>query len=217
MFFLFFLIGVVIISTGKGQTSSFYGRTTGINPVAFTLTIFNPKQQASYTNTMNLQFDLTWNASLETMFTNHPVVEGYAYSIDPNSGLQRLNNSVVNVIPNGTLPIPPQSYWFSYTINISNLTNGYHKIAIIAYQYIYGPPPLNLFSQSSAPITFLVQNPTPSTTPTITPTVPEFPAIVILPLLLSMFVGAVILRHRKTNNLSTSTFPTDYVAIVQKS
>jgi hypothetical protein len=169
MFVSFLLIGVVIISTANGQTSSFYGRTTGINPVAFTLTIFNPRQQANYTNTMNLQFDLTWNASLETMFTNHPVVEGYVYIID--------NNSFVNVTPNGTLPIPPQSYWFSYTINISNLTNGYHEIAIRAYQYIYGPPPLNLFAQSSSPITFLVQNPTPSPTPTPTPS----PTPTILP------------------------------------
>jgi lipopolysaccharide export LptBFGC system permease protein LptF len=45
--------------------------------------------------------------------------------------------------------------------------------------------------------------PETSSSPNPTPTVPEFPAIalVILPLLLSMFAVAVILRHRKTAQL----------------
>ena len=41
-----------------------------------------------------------------------------------------------------------------------------------------------------------------STSPTPTPTVPEFSWLVTVPLLLSVFSIAVILRHRKTNKLS---------------
>ncbi len=41
---------------------------------------------------------------------------------------------------------------------------------------------------------------TTSSSPTPSPTVPEFSTLAVLPLLLSIFSIAVILRHRKTNN-----------------
>jgi len=49
--------------------------------------------------------------------------------------------------------------------------------------------------------------PTPTATPisTSTPTVPELSWLVIVPLLLSVFSVAVVLRHRKTSNLSKRT------------
>jgi hypothetical protein len=122
------------------------------------------------------------------MFANHPVVQGYAYKID--------DYPLVSIAPNGSLPVPlPQSYWFSTSVDMSNLTNGYHKIAIIAFQYIAGPPPQALFNQTSSPITFIVQN--PSSTPTLTPNVPEFPLLAILPLFVLVLSVAVVFSYRK--------------------
>jgi hypothetical protein len=44
-------------------------------------------------------------------------------------------------------------------------------------------------------------NPTPTQQPSVSPTIPEFSLIAILPLLFSILFIAVILRHRKTVNL----------------
>jgi hypothetical protein len=48
-------------------------------------------------------------------------------------------------------------------------------------------------------------NPTPNPTPT--PTVPELSWLVIVPLLLSLFSVALIVRHRKTTKLNQWPFP----------
>jgi hypothetical protein len=52
---------------------------------------------------------------------------------------------------------------FSYEVNISNLTNGYHKIVITADLHMSGS--YTSFTASSTPVQFLVQNPKPSPTP----------------------------------------------------
>ncbi len=76
---------------------------------------------------------------------------------------------------------------------LDSLTNGNHTIKAFA-----NDTKGNILS--CLPSKFLVNtssNPLPITTSTI----PEFPTLVILPLLLSMFSVAVIVRHRKTSNI----------------
>ena len=126
-------------------------------------------------------------------------VKGYAYKID--------SNPLVNITPNGSLSIPrKESYWFSYSVDISNLTQGNHKISVITYQYYNNSNYQGLFNQSSTPITFLVDNTIPATTPAPSPTVPEFTVIALLPLLVAMPLMAVKLKHRRTLNLKAMTF-----------
>jgi hypothetical protein len=49
--------------------------------------------------------------------------------------------------------------------------------------------------------------PATHTSPIPTPTVPEFPVLVIVPLLLSLFSIVLVVRHRKTANLHQCFFP----------
>ncbi len=56
--------------------------------------------------------------------------------------------------------------------------------------------------QKDFPVSFYDERQISSITPTPTPTVPEFSWLALLPLLLAVFSVAVILKHRKTTNLS---------------
>ena len=192
---IFIIAGLFLIpSIAVAQVTEYYSNNAEINPIAFTLTISNPIEQSTYSKSLPLQMNFIWNASLESLLPDHQPVKGYAYTID--------NNSLVNITPNGSLAVPrKESYWFSYSINISNLTQGDHRISVIAYQYLGNSSYHTLFNQSSTPIIFLVDNTLPATTPEPSPTVPEFPALAIVPLLLSAFAVAVVVRHRKTDSL----------------
>jgi hypothetical protein len=189
---LLFIIGVMLIpSITNGQLTSYYTTTRDYNQVAFTLTTFQPIDSITYSKTLPLEFHLIWNISLESLLDTHMPVKGYAYTID--------NNTLVNIAPNGSLAVPiKESYWFSYSVDISNLTQGNHKLSVIAYQYYNNSNYQGLFNQSSTPITFSVNNTLPATTPAPTTTVPELSWLVFVPLLVSLFAVAVVLRHRKT-------------------
>ena len=209
------ITAVLMPSLVCGQITTFYGTTTGLNPVAFTLTTFAPVDQASYSESMPLHFDIEWNASLTKSLPIHPAVVGYAYAID--------DYPLVNLTPDppvihtGHFPPPAEFY---YIIDISNLANGYHKISINAYQYYdYNNEKQALFNQTSIPITFLVVNQTlsqkptpiptvPSPTPTLThvappptlppnPSVPEFSWLMIFPILIFILSIAIIIRLRR--------------------
>ena len=76
-------------------------------------------------------------------------------------------------------------------------------------------PPV-LYSSYNLPLNFIAKNsnwssaqtitiPSSSVLPTSTPTVPELSWLAIVPLLLSVFSVAVIVRHRKTANLKPKT------------
>jgi hypothetical protein len=117
--------------------------------------------------------------------------------------------------------------WAGYSINgggnvtcTGNVTDDSAYIAD-GYQFDYGHPTLTLYANDTAgnwaipqTVTYTVYfypdtYPAPSSvtpTPTSTPTVPEFPALLILPLLLSVFAIAVTFKHRKTTKLNQLTF-----------
>jgi len=60
-------------------------------------------------------------------------------------------------------------------------------------------------------LTIPESNPSPTATPSPSPSVPEFSWLVIVPLLLALFSVALIIRHRKTANLTKQTFSSDTV------
>jgi hypothetical protein len=121
----------------------------------------------------------------------------YAYSIDDNAFVNILSNQSSNEhYAGGTNFVYNPS--FSYLLNVSNLENGYHKIVIKASFYFGG----NLFlDATSSPFLFSVENPTPSQTPT--PTVPEFPSIIILALLGTATLTVAVEYKRKRLTYST--------------
>jgi hypothetical protein len=198
---LFSIIGTLIVpSITNCQVTNYYSTTRDYNQVAFTLTTNLPTDKATYSKNLPIQFNLIWNMSLESLLADHQPVKGYAYTID--------DHQLVNVTPNGSLAVPrKESYWFSYSVDISNLAQGKHKISLIAYQYYnnFGYDYQGLFNQTSTPITFLVDNTLPLTSPTLTPTptpsVPELSWLAILPLFASVLIVAILFRrHRKTAN-----------------
>ena len=110
--------------------------------------------------------------------------------------------------------------WAGYSINgganvtcTGNVTDNSAYIKD-GYQFDFGHPTLTLYANDTVgnwaipqTITYTVYfypdtYSTPSSaTPTPTPSVPEFPSLVIVPLLLSVFSVALILRYKKTAKL----------------
>ncbi len=186
--FLLMLEVLLVPSMTSGQVISYYGNNAKINPVAFTLMMSNPTNEATYSKVLPLEFSLIWNVSLESLLPTHQVIKGCAYSID--------DHQLVAIAPKGPLMIyGKESYWYSYPVDISNLTQGNHKISVIAFQYYGNSSFQGLFNQSSTPITFLVDN----TKPTPTPTVPEFTSSAILPLFAATLFITLRLKHRSKN------------------
>ena len=192
---IFIIAGLFLIpSIAVGQVTEYYSNNAEINPIAFTLTITNPIEQSTFSKSLPLQVNFIWNASLESLLPDHQPVKGYAYTID--------NNPLVNITPNGSLAIPrKESYWFSYSIDISNLTQGDHRISVIAYQYLGNSSYHTLFNQSATPITFLVDNTLPATTPEPSPTVPELPFIAVLSLLVVIPLITILAKKRISKSL----------------
>ncbi len=198
---LFLTLAFLIPSITNAQTTSSYGRDSGINPAAFTLTMYNPNNQTVYTSTLLLNFNITWTTYPIFDFTFAPPLSGdYAYSIDNNPLVSIASNQSASDLfyasPSNNFKINPS---FSYLVNVSNLTNGYHKIVIKASLYSGA---YLFFNESSLPTLFLVQNPTSSSTPS------SIIGALISPLTLTIIVTVVVLvviavslllyrRHRK--------------------
>ncbi len=179
----------------NAQITSHYGAKvgdSGAKLVGFVLTVYSPDNQTVFNTTLPLVFKIGWIYGL-IFEPNAIMYPNYTYCID--------NNQPVNIPSNQT----SESYLdfkanqsFSITVDISNLTNGKHQLVIgagLEYCFVNSAPDL-IFNQTTTPITFTVDNQTPTLVPT--PTVPELSWLVIVPLLLSLFSVAVIFRHRKT-------------------
>ena len=146
---------------------------------------------------MLLNFNITWTHYPVFNFPIAPPLNGdYAYSIDNNPPVSIASNQSTSDLfyatPSNNFKINPS---FSYLVNVSNLTNGYHKIVIKASLYSYsGDYYLN---ESSSPTLFLVQNPTPSPTPESEP----FPTtLVIASITLVAVIGIGLFVYFKRRN-----------------
>jgi hypothetical protein len=191
------IIGAMLVpSMAAAQVTYYYSNNTEINQVAFTVTITNPQNQSTYSKFLPLQVDLIWNVSLESLLDTHMPVKGYAYAID--------NNQLINMAPNGSLAVPrKEAYYFNYSVDVSSLSQGNHKLSVIIWQYYNNSNYQGLFNQTSTPIIFEVDNTLPATaTPTLSPspTVPELSWLAIVPLLLAPFCIAILTWRRKVDS-----------------
>ncbi len=176
---------ILMIRPVGAEITSFYGRgfygpESRVNYCSFYITISSPNAQTTYTNTMPLNFNLTWVDFPKFPFSNAPSLYGYyAYSIDEGPFVEVTSfQSVKDVYyetPNNYFKINP---YFSHSVNISHLKQGYHNLVINASLYHNVAPPAGhfYFNITTSPIKFLVGE-SNSTSPTCTPTVTSNSAI----------------------------------------
>jgi hypothetical protein len=143
---------------------------------------------------------LTLDIAINTKFDNYTDIttRTISYSLDGQP------NVVINNVSYKYFDVNSSSTVTALAV-LSNLTNGEHKLNVQAkYQY-------KVFTYDATPRptdTYIVQNYTSKASvffsvainngsPSPTPTVPEFSWLTILPLLISVFSVAVVLRHRK--------------------
>jgi hypothetical protein len=153
-----------IPSMTYAQNTGYYSNDADINFAAFYLTIYSPNDQTVYADTMLLKFNITWTAYVSLPFPQPPPVKGdYSYSIDdgPRVTIEPNQSSSDRLIvhPKGNFTINPS---FSYSVNVSSLANGYHKIVIIVGLYRHSD---YYYINQSIPTLFLVQNLTPTHSP----------------------------------------------------
>jgi hypothetical protein len=172
---LFAVSSLVMVVSAYAHTTIHYGPYGNVNPAAFDLTVYSPDSQTVYADTMLLKFNITWTEFVDFPFSIGPSLKGdYAYSIDDGPRISiESNQSIVDqlyTLPAGNFTINPS---FSYSLNISSLENGSHKIVIIAGQYRHSD--YYYINQTCVPIMFIVQNPTQITAqePTTTPPTPS--------------------------------------------
>lgn len=230
-----FLVVVSIVSSlllirpvGAEITSfygrGFYGPESGVNYCSFYITITSPNAQTTYTNTMPLNFNLTWIDFPKFPFSNAPSLYGYyAYSIDEGPFVEITSfQSVTDVYyetPNSYFKINP---YFSHSVNISHLKQGYHNIVINASLYHNAAPPAGhfYFNITTSPIKFLVgesNSTSPTCTPTVTPSSTVEPTVTSAPIasdftwLLIAFIAVVfvvailavvLVKRQKRTNLT---------------
>ena len=203
---LFLILGFLTQSITNAQTTRHYGAKvgdSGSNLVGFDLTTYSPSNQQTYANTMSLHFKIDWIYGL--MFYDNAKQYGlYAYQIDNNPPVNLPSNQKTN--SSKDFIAHPS---FSSNIDISSLTNGQHRLVIIADMEWnpFGGGTVSVCNQTSSLILFSVQNTIPVLTarptaaatlsPTPTPTVPEFSWLTILPLFIFALSISTIVRLRK--------------------
>lgn len=175
------------------QTSRSYTSQTGRMGTYYRLVLYSPNEETTYQNLMLLNFTLNWTYDLIPI-GDFELEADYAYSIDDNPFVSIVSNQSSNDQYAGgtTFVINPS---FSYLIDISNLSSGYHNVVIRAIFY-FGK---NLFlNDSSTPFSFKVQNP-----------IPEFPTPLILPLFTAILLAVIILKkvnlQRRITRINNAT------------
>jgi len=184
------------------------------------ITVQSPENMTYNANNVTLAFtiecdvlprdNVSANLNIYSAFSGNISFFTYGVVLDYNpSNLLKL---ILNYATNGeTVHETPNNVSISFSslgnnfyagdTTLTDLTQGAHNVTIwvSVYHWIIsdflGTPYPNYEGAVLSTVSFTIS-------PTPTPTVPEFPVFVIVPLLLSMFSVAVIVRHRKTANLS---------------
>jgi hypothetical protein len=173
---------LLLVKPANAQTAT----PSSTNSLSFSsgLTIFSPLNQTYASNVIPLNVTFNWVVATQ-VFLN--------YSIDGNN--------------QGQLPLDfgnitgfQQTYLAYGLVDLPQLSNGSHVLTVNVESRLNGNgEPYYWVNQVYFSISS--RQPTPSPAPTLSPTVPEFSWLAIVPLLLSLFPVAVILRYRKTANL----------------
>ncbi len=180
---------ILFPSIAYAQITESYSNHADVNPAAFDLTIYSPNNQTVYVDTMLLKFNITWTAYVWFPFPAAPgLIADYSYSIDdgPRVTIESNQSSNDEVIyhPNGNFTLNPS---FSYSMNVSSLANGYHKLVIIVGLYRHSD--YYYINQSTNPTLFQVQNST-------NPPIPEFPLWLTFPLFLIATFSIIVVRKK---------------------
>jgi parallel beta-helix repeat protein len=172
------ILALLIPSVANAEFMRSYSSSDpNVNYTHFFLTVYSPDNNQTCKSTLLLNFSVEWTDY--PRFAGFPsppapVMKGlYSYTIDNNPAVTVTSNqsSTDQFDPRGFKVNPT----FSYLLDVSNLTNGYHKIAIkvgLTNTESYVARYIN----KDTPIQFFVQNPTPKDSP-----IPEFPSIYIRP------------------------------------
>jgi hypothetical protein len=194
---LFLTLALLIPQIANAQTISSYVSPTGRMSTSYSLKIYSPDNQTVYNNSMYLNFTLKWTYDLIPV-GDFELVGDYAYKIDDNPFVSIISNqsSGDRYATDSTFKVNPS---FSYLVNISSLSNGYHRVEIKASLYFGGN---TLLDASSSPFYFNVQNPTPSPTPP-SATNDLIPSLTITLIVVAVLVVAIAFlllyrRNRKT-------------------
>lgn len=191
-----------------------YVSPTGGMSTQYQLTMFSPNSQTVCDGTLPLQFMLYWTYDLMPLFEPKTT---YAYSIDGNPFFDiTANRTSIDGPGHGYTFVYNPS--FSYMIDVSNLTDGSHKLEIRSI-FDFGHTLLN---DTSTPFTFLVKNSNPhsatpsSSTPTSkpsesptanpssspAPTVPEYPyTLPLVAVLATVTALLLIIKKKQTTNI----------------
>jgi hypothetical protein len=183
------LVGIVLFTIQSqvmldALTSSSYTSPEDKIGTHYHLTLYSPNNQSIYSDELPLNFSLEWGYE-GIPIGDYQLQFKYTYSIDDNPDQFNIipKQSVTDHYVGGTnITTNPK---FTCLINISNLTDGYHKI-IIKADFVYA-----WYYSASYPVYFFVQN----LTKTPTPAVPELPGLTIMPLLVILIF--ICIKTRK--------------------
>lgn len=150
-------------------------------PIPPEILIISPNNQGTYTDEVPLTFTAQTYGTFDTDGRKDGWgIVSFSYSLDNH-------DNVTLGISNSTL---------------TNLSQGQHSLVIYGERehLLNGFLATGLRDNFSSTKIYFIVNPLPSTISPATPTpsVPELSWLVIVPLLLSLFTVAVIIRHRKT-------------------
>jgi hypothetical protein len=166
------MLALLIPSVANAEfTRSYKSDDPVTNYTHFLLTVYSPDNNQTCKSTMLLNFTVDWReyptfAGLPS--PPAPVMKGlYCYTIDNNTAVTVASNqsSTDQFDPRGFKVNPT----FSYLVDVSNLTNGYHKI-VITVGLTNNYDAIARYINKDTSIQFFVQNPTPTDPP-----IPEFP------------------------------------------
>jgi len=174
----------LVPSIANAQTTTHYGRDSGVNPAGFDLTIYSPSNQTTYAETMLLKFNITWTTYPVVHQIEGPLNGKYYYNIDNNPPGSVVSNQsasdVIYITPSNNFTVNPS---FSCLVDVSGLANGNHEIVLKASLYIGD---YLYFNESSVPTLFSIQNPEP------TPKPEPFPALVVGSVIFAVAAVAVV-------------------------
>jgi len=173
-------------------TRSYSSNDPDINYTHFFLTVYSPDNNQTCNSIMLLNFSVDWReyptfAGLPS--PPAPVMKGlYSYTIDTNTAVTVASNqSSADQFDLRGFKVNPT---FSYLLDVSNLTNGYHEI-VITVGLTHNYSDIARYINRDTPIQFFVQNLTPTDSP-----IPEFPSWTILPLFVTATLIGILVRKR---------------------
>jgi len=190
----------IVPSVANAQTTTHYGRDSGINPAAFDITIYSPNNHTTYAEAMLLNFNMTWTTYPLVHTIEGPLNGGYSYTIDNNPPVTITSNQsagdVFYVTPSNNFTINP---YFSYIVDVSTIANGNHDIVLKATLFVGS---YQYFNESTSPIVFSIQHPQPTPTPEdVSPML--FAGLVIVAIVAMAGLGLLVYlkkRHPKTGD-----------------